>query len=131
MKAYGSFDLTPIPLPIADVLTGLQTGLMIPLVHHHRSHCSAMAYPSATLNLPLYVYGSFVITERVFKRLSEAEQQIVTEELTAAVKGVDRVSREDNEKAAAARPSRVLFGLILSLRKLPNGLRWLHKRTPS
>ena len=28
LKAYSSFNITPIPLPIADVLTGLQTGLI-------------------------------------------------------------------------------------------------------
>ena len=104
MKAYGSFDLTPIPLPIADVLTGLQTGL-IDTIGSPPIGAIALQWHtqvSHALNLPLlYVYGSFVITERTFKRLSESEQQIVTEELTAG-KAVDRVSRQDNDKAAAA-----------------------------
>ena len=38
----------------------------------------------------------------MFKRLNAEQQQIVTEELSAAVKSVDRVSRKDNESAAAA-----------------------------
>ena len=33
----------------------------------------------------MYVYGLFAITERAFNRMTEAEQAIVTEELTAAV----------------------------------------------
>ena len=28
LKAYASFNISPVPLPIADVLTGLQTGLI-------------------------------------------------------------------------------------------------------
>ena len=105
MKAYGSFDLTPIPLPIADVLTGLQTGL-IDTIGSPPIGAIALQWHtqvSHALNLPLlYVYGTFAITERAFKRLSESEQQIVTEELTAGVKAVDQVSRQDNDKAAAA-----------------------------
>ena len=38
----------------------------------------------------------------MFKRLNAEQQQIVTEELTAAVKAVDRASRKDNDSAAAA-----------------------------
>ncbi|MEE6246772.1 MAG: TRAP transporter substrate-binding protein DctP [Pseudomonadota bacterium] len=105
MKAYGSFDLTPIPLPIADVLTGLQTGL-IDTIGSPPIGAIALQWHtqvSHALNLPLlYVYGTFAITERAFKRLSESEQQIVTEELTAGVKAVDQVSRQNNDKAAAA-----------------------------
>jgi TRAP-type C4-dicarboxylate transport system substrate-binding protein len=105
MKAYSSFDVTPIPLPIADVLTGLQTGLINTIGSPPIGAIALQWHTqvSHALNLPLlYVYGSFVIAERAFNRLSEAEQQVVTEELSAGVKGVDRESRVDNEKAAAA-----------------------------
>ncbi|HAH81078.1 MAG TPA: C4-dicarboxylate ABC transporter [Gammaproteobacteria bacterium] len=105
MKAYSSFNVTPIPLPIADVLTGLQTGLINTIGSPPIGAIALQWHTqiSHTLNLPLlYVYGSFVITERMFKRLSAEQQQIVTEELTAAVKAVDRASRKDNDSAAAA-----------------------------
>ena len=105
MKAYSSFDVTPIPLPIADVLTGLQTGLINTIGSPPIGAIALQWHTqvSHALNLPLlYVYGSFVIAERAFNRLSEAEQRVVTEELSAGVKGVDRESRVDNEKAAAA-----------------------------
>ena len=105
MKAYGSFNITPIPLPIADVLTGLQTGL-IDTIGSPPIGAIALQWHtqvSHALKLPLlYVYGSFVIAERAFNRLNEAEQQVVTEELTAGVQAVDRESRADNDKAAAA-----------------------------
>ena len=105
MKAYSSFNVTPIPLPIADVLTGLQTGLINTIGSPPIGAIALQWHTqiSHTLNLPLlYVYGSFVITERMFKRLNAEQQQIVTEELTAAVKAVDRASRKDNDSAAAA-----------------------------
>ena len=55
------------------------------------------------LELPLmYVYGLFAITERAFNRMNEAEQAIVTEELTAAVARVDAASRKDNDAAGKA-----------------------------
>jgi TRAP-type C4-dicarboxylate transport system substrate-binding protein len=50
----------------------------------------------------MYVYGLFAITERAFNRMSEAEQAIVTEELTAAVARVDAASRKDNDAAGEA-----------------------------
>ncbi len=105
LKAYSSFNVTPIPLPIADVLTGLQTGLIdsigtppigaIALQWHTQVNYA--------IELPLiYVYGLFTITERAFNRLNEMEQQIVTEELATAVEAVDRSSRQDNDSAQAA-----------------------------
>ena len=45
LKAYSSFNITPVPLPIADVLTGLQTG---PDRQHwfatHWGYCPAVAH---------------------------------------------------------------------------------------
>ncbi len=105
MKAYSSFNVTPIPLPIADVLTGLQTGLINTIGSPPIGAIALQWHTqiSHSLNLPLlYVYGSFVIAERAFKRLNAEQQQIVTEELTAGVEAVDAASRKDNDSAAAA-----------------------------
>lgn len=117
LKAYSSFDITPIPLPIADVLTGLQTGL-IDSIGSPPIGAIALQWHTQVdyaLDLPLmYVYGLFAITERAFNRMSESEQAIVTEELSAAVARVDSASRKDNESAG-----RALVG---------EGLEWL---TPS
>ncbi|HCG69352.1 MAG TPA: C4-dicarboxylate ABC transporter [Gammaproteobacteria bacterium] len=105
LKAYSSFNITPTPLPIADVLTGLQTGL-IDSIGSPPIGAIALQWHTQVdyaLELPLmYVYGLFAITERAFNRMSEAEQAIVTEELTAAVSRVDSVSRRDNEAAGEA-----------------------------
>ena len=105
LKAYSSFNITPIPLPIADVLTGLQTGL-IDSIGSPPIGAIALQWHTQVdyaLELPLmYVYGLFAITERAFSRMDESEQAIVTEELSAAVARVDAASRKDNEAANQA-----------------------------
>jgi TRAP-type C4-dicarboxylate transport system substrate-binding protein len=105
LKAYSSFNITPIPLPIADVLTGLQTGL-IDSIGSPPIGAIALQWHTQVdyaLELPLmYVYGFFAITERAFNRMSETEQSIVTEELSAAVARVDAASRKDNDAANQA-----------------------------
>lgn len=105
LKAYSSFNITPIPLPIADVLTGLQTGL-IDSIGSPPIGAIALQWHTQVdyaLELPLmYVYGLFAITERAFNRMSETEQSIVTEELSAAVARVDAASRKDNDAANQA-----------------------------
>ena len=119
MKAYSSFDITPIPLPIADVLTGLQTGL-IDSIGSPSIGAIALQWHTQVdyaLELPLmYVYGLFAITERAFNRMSDSEQAIVTEELTAAVARVDAASRKDNEAARQA--------------LINEGLQWLQPSQP-
>jgi TRAP-type C4-dicarboxylate transport system substrate-binding protein len=105
LKAYSSFNITPIPLPIADVLTGLQTEL-IDSIGSPPIGAIALQWHTQVdyaLELPLmYVYGLFAITERAFNRMSETEQSIVTEELSAAVARVDAASRKDNDAANQA-----------------------------
>jgi TRAP-type C4-dicarboxylate transport system substrate-binding protein len=105
LKAYSSFNITPIPLPIADVLTGLQTGL-IDSIGSPPIGAIALQWHTQVdyaLELPLmYVYGLFAITERAFNRMNETEQSIVTKELSAAVARVDAASRKDNDAANQA-----------------------------
>ena len=73
----------------------------------------------------------FAITERAFKRLSESEQQIVTEELTAGVKAVDQVSRQDNDKAAAALTKQGIVWLDPKPEEADEWFTLAAKRTPS
>jgi TRAP-type C4-dicarboxylate transport system substrate-binding protein len=105
LKAYSSFNIAPVPLPIADVLTGLQTGL-IDTIGSPSIGAIALQWHTQVdyaLDLPLmYVYGLFALTERAFNRLDEAQQAIVTEELEAAVARVDAMSRKDNTAADEA-----------------------------
>ena len=105
LRAFQAFNISPIPLPIADVLAGLQTGL-IDSIGSPPIGAIALQWHTQVqyaLDLPLiYVYGTLAIAERSFKKLSAQEQAIVREELSAAVKHVDESSRADHLSAKAA-----------------------------
>ena len=104
-QALRAFGITPIPLPIVDVLGGLQTGLIdsvaappvgaVALQWHTRV--------AHVLDLPLlYIYGLLVVDKRRFERLAQPDQQSVREVMANMVRRVNARSRQDHEMAAAA-----------------------------
>ncbi|MAT83736.1 MAG: C4-dicarboxylate ABC transporter [Gammaproteobacteria bacterium] len=104
-RALESFGVTPIPLSIADVLGGLQTGLIngvaVPPV-------AAIALQWHTqldyvMDLPLlYVYGMLAVANRPFERLSEADQAVVGEVMAGVVDQVNARARADDANALQA-----------------------------
>jgi TRAP-type C4-dicarboxylate transport system substrate-binding protein len=100
MEALG---LSPAVLPVTDVLTGLQTGLIE----------IAFASPVAALvlqwhtkvkyitELPIsYSMGIFAIEKSAYAALSAADQQIIREVMSRYIGGLDREARDDNRRAA-------------------------------
>jgi TRAP-type C4-dicarboxylate transport system substrate-binding protein len=100
MEALG---LSPAVLPVTDVLTGLQTGLID----------IAFASPVAALvlqwhtkvkyitEIPVsYSMGIFAIEKGAYSALSAADQQIVREVMTRYIGALDREARDDNRRAA-------------------------------
>jgi TRAP-type transport system periplasmic protein len=100
MEAMG---LSPAVLPVTDVLTGLQTGLID----------IAFASPVAALvlqwhtkvkyrtDLPIsYSMGVFAIERNVYSGLSAEDQQVVREVMGGYIQSLDREARDDNRKAA-------------------------------
>jgi TRAP-type C4-dicarboxylate transport system substrate-binding protein len=100
MEAMG---LSPAVLPVTDVLTGLQTGLID----------ITFASPVAALvlqwhtkvryitELPVsYSMGVFAIEKSAFADLSAEDQQVVREVMGRFVQQLDREARDDNRKAA-------------------------------
>ena len=104
-KAIEAFDIQPIPLPIGDVLTALQTGLVDtvaapPIVTLALQWHTQVKY---LLDLPLlYSYALMVIDKRAFDRLAPADQQIVHEEMRRVFREIDRQNRVDNRQAMTA-----------------------------
>lgn len=110
-RAVAAFGIKPISLSIADVYSGLQTGLIngvaVPPVgaialqwHTQLDH---------VLDVPLlYVYGLLTVSERQFKKLSEADQLLVREVMGDAVRQVNARSRKDHERAITALKSQGL-----------------------
>lgn len=99
MQAVG---LSPVVLPVTDVLTGLETGLI----------SVTAASPVATLvlqwhtkvkymtELPVsYSMGVFAISAKTFMSLSPADRKVVRDVMTRVMHGLDRDARKDNADA--------------------------------
>jgi TRAP-type C4-dicarboxylate transport system substrate-binding protein len=101
-KASG---VTPIPLPLADVYTSLQTGLIDTAAN---TPAGAIAFQWHTkikhmVDLPLtYVVGILVIDKKVVDGLSADDQKALNEELGAAFARLEKINRDDNAQARGA-----------------------------
>lgn len=102
---FESAGISPIPLPVSDVYTGLQTGLLeaigappvaaIALQWHTR-----VKYLTDTP--VMYTYGMLVMDRRAFRRLSPADQAVVRDVFGRATRELNQQTRRDNTKAKAA-----------------------------
>lgn len=105
MTAMEALRLAPVSLPVTDVLTGLQTGLLdvvaappvgvVALQWHTR-----VRYMTTT---PLmYTMGLMAVDAAAFYRLSPSDQGIFREVMGAAYGRLDQHSRSDEQGAIAA-----------------------------
>jgi TRAP-type C4-dicarboxylate transport system substrate-binding protein len=98
--ALQAFGITPIPLTIADVLAGLQTGLInavaVPPV-------GAVALQWHTqlkylLDLPLmYICGTTIVSEKALAKLAGADAAAVKLHISEAMRAIDAQNRKDAE----------------------------------
>ena len=99
MQALG---LSPVVLPITDVLTGLQTGL---IEITFASPVAALVLQWHTkvkyiTELPIsYSMGIFALERETFRSLDAADQQVVRDVMSEVANRLDRTAREDNERA--------------------------------
>lgn len=97
--------LSPVKLPLTDVLTGLQTKLL-DVVGSSAVAAIALQWHTKVkyvYDQPLvYIYGTLAIDNRFFGKLSNDDQKVVEEIFSGIYKKFDQVNREDNEKAEAA-----------------------------
>ncbi len=102
MEALG---LSPVVLPITDVMTGLQTGL-IDIVAS--SSVAAVVFQWHTkvkyvTKLPItYLTATLGIEKRAFDKLNAEDQVIVADVLERIYANFNVVNRQDDEKAALA-----------------------------
>jgi TRAP-type C4-dicarboxylate transport system substrate-binding protein len=102
MQALG---LSPVMLPITDVLTGLQTGLLDVVA---ASPVAALVLQWHTkvkyiTDLPVsYSMGVFAIDRRTFMKLRPGDQQVFRDVMGRVVSDLDATSREDNREAKQA-----------------------------
>jgi TRAP-type C4-dicarboxylate transport system substrate-binding protein len=103
--AFEAVGVSPISLPLTDVLTGLQTGLVDTVAS---SPTGAIALQWHTrlrylTDVPLaYLYGALVIDRKTLERLSVADRRVVEEVMRSVSERLNRQSRQDNEGAREA-----------------------------
>jgi TRAP-type C4-dicarboxylate transport system substrate-binding protein len=99
-----SLGLSPVVLPVTDVLTGLQTGLL-DVVSNSSVGALVLQWHtkvSFRTELPvIYSMGIFAVDAGVFNRISPEDQEIVLREMKATMDELDRSSRQDNIQAEA------------------------------
>jgi len=104
-ESMRALSLSPVTLPLTDVLTGLQTGLIdvVPM-----SPVGALVLQWHTkvkyiTDLPLiYTMGFLAIDKRAFNKIDAADQKIVREVMTRTYANLDKASLSDNTEAMQA-----------------------------
>jgi TRAP-type C4-dicarboxylate transport system substrate-binding protein len=104
-EAMKSVQLSPVALPLTDVLTGLQTGLVDivaipPVVALALQWHTKVKYVTRTP--VLYVMGFLAIRKSTFERLSRADQDVVNEVMTTIYTRLDKSSVAENRAATQA-----------------------------
>jgi len=103
--SYASMEalsLSPVTLPLTDVLTGLQTGLIDivaipPMVALIMQWHTKVKYVT---RVPLvYTLGFMAVDKKTFEKISPADQAVVREVMERTYENFDRVNLEDNEGA--------------------------------
>ena len=105
LSVYRNVGITPISLPLSDVLTGLQTGLINTII---TSPIGALAlqwhtHVNYVVDFPLnYLTAMMIVDKKVFGKLSETDQVIVREVMTKVYEKIDSQNKTDNEGARKA-----------------------------
>jgi TRAP-type C4-dicarboxylate transport system substrate-binding protein len=105
LSLFRYVGVTPISLPMSDVLTGLQTGLIDTII---TSPIGALALQWHThinyvIDQPLnYLSAMLIIDKKTFEKLSVSDQEIVREIMTRVYKKIDEHNKADNVAARQA-----------------------------
>jgi len=103
--AFKSIGVTPVPLSVTDVLTGLQTGL-IDTVGTTPIGAIALQWHSRVkhlADLPLtYIYATMVISKKSLKKLTPKDQEVLQQILASTFEQINAQNRNDNIGARKA-----------------------------
>ena len=115
----------PVSLPISDVYTSLQTGLIDTVAINPAGaialqwHTGVTHYTDAPL---LFVVGMMVVDERAFEGLDPADRETVRAVLERTFERLDEITAEDNREALEALEARGIEAV--EPRLPPNERRW-------
>lgn len=104
-SAFEAIGISPIPLPLTDVLTGLQTG-MVDTVAASSMGAIALQWHSKIKHLnttPLmYLVGTLIIQRKAFEELSAQDQATFSSVMQITFARLDKINRQDNTQALQA-----------------------------
>ena len=104
-QVFDAASISPIPLPVSDVMTSLQTRLIdtvavSPVVaislQWHTKVKYVMQVPAS------YIYALLAIDKKAFKRIKPADQIIVREIMSRVFQEIEAQNKRDNKKAIEA-----------------------------
>jgi TRAP-type C4-dicarboxylate transport system substrate-binding protein len=102
MDALG---IQPIALPLSDVFTGLQTGLIETITS---TSAGAIAFQWHTrvnylVDVPvMYLIGTLAVSQKAFNKIKTEDRDIVIEEMNRVFDRLETINRKDNLGATAA-----------------------------
>jgi TRAP-type C4-dicarboxylate transport system substrate-binding protein len=105
LEVLNAFDIAPIPLTLADVRAGLQTGL-INTVTTPPIGALALQWHTQIKYLTetpiVYIYGFLTVDKKTFSALSPEDQNTLREVMGGVFREIDHLNRQDNLNALAA-----------------------------
>lgn len=102
LEAVKAFDITPIPLSIADVRAGLQTGLIDTVTTPPIAAVALQWHTQVKylMDMPfLYVYAVFAVDKKAFSKISPEDQGVVRDTMGQAFRDIGKRNRSDHEEA--------------------------------
>jgi TRAP-type C4-dicarboxylate transport system substrate-binding protein len=102
---FSSADISAVPLPLSDVLTGLQTGLIDTIITPPIGAIALQWHTkiSYVMDEPLaYFSALLVIDKKVFNKLKEEDREIVRSVMSDAFIRINEQNRKDNVAAKQA-----------------------------
>ena len=121
-EAMKAMNLSPVVLPITDVLTGLQTGLLeyiatppvgAVILQWYTKVKYVTAFPFA------YTLGFMAVDKRAFSQLSDSDQSVVREVMTEVYRNFEEINKADNLKAEEALAANGLKFTELDAERIP------------
>lgn len=105
LTALKAFSISPIPLPLRDVLMGLQTN-MIDIVAGSPVAALALQWHTKVkyvTDLPLsYIFGVLAVDKKTFSKIEKKDQEIVRTTMAIISKEINQQNRQDNLNAREA-----------------------------
>lgn len=102
---FRKMGVHPITLSLADVYTGLQTGL-IDTIGATPSGALAFQWHTRIRSITdfplLYLVGVLIVNNKTYNKISTADQKVINDVITKTFTAMDKINRKDNQSARQA-----------------------------